>query len=132
MLGAFILTWTLTVLATYWIRDHNFEVGRLRGNCEYDQRQYPEAISDFYRALKLQPGDPATHYLLATILNGQNDLAGAISHYLDAARNNPDFPEVLSDLAWIFATNPDPRLRMENAPCDWQNTPANSQNIATP
>ena len=42
---------------------------------------------------------------------GQKQFNAAINHYIEALRANPDWPEALSNLAWIYATNSDEQLR---------------------
>jgi tetratricopeptide (TPR) repeat protein len=70
-----------------------------------------EAAAQFSTALQINPADPRTHYNLARALTRQHQTADAISHYRTALGLKPDFVQALNNLAWILATDPDPKLR---------------------
>jgi tetratricopeptide (TPR) repeat protein len=110
-LWVFLLVWTLTVYAAFWIRTGNPETGRVRGNYQYTQQHYDEAIGSLSQTLRLKPDDAVTHFLLAEILRAQDEAAEAVQHYREALRIRPDFPEALNNLALMLATSKEADIR---------------------
>lgn len=76
-----------------------------------DSNRPDEAAAQFREAIRLNPNDPKNHYRLAIANRRQNRVAEAIVEYRATLRLYPDFPEALNDLAWLLATDPDPKLR---------------------
>jgi tetratricopeptide (TPR) repeat protein len=68
------------------------------------------AIVHFSQAAALRP-NPTVHYELALAFTMQGNRQNAIDQYRNALRLKPDFILALNDLAWIFATAPEPALR---------------------
>jgi tetratricopeptide (TPR) repeat protein len=83
------------------------QLGLIRGM----QGRLDEAIALFRENLRTQPDDYAAHYQLALALSGQGKSKEAIQHYEATLKGLPDMPEVLNNLAWIFAANPDSEVR---------------------
>jgi len=58
----------------------------------------------FRRALALQPGFADAHVNLAGLLAEQGDAEGAVTHYLAALDQRPEWPEVLYALGGVYQT----------------------------
>ncbi len=76
-----------------------------------DSGRLPESATQFFSALRINPADPKTHFNLARALAGQHQTADAMTHYRAALGLKPDFAQALENLAWILATDPNPKLR---------------------
>ena len=70
-----------------------------------------EALSEFERAVRLEPTMAAAHFQAHLILAGQNRMEEAIAHLEQAVRVAPDGVDGLAALAWIWATDPNPKYR---------------------
>jgi len=70
-----------------------------------------EAITQFQLALSLPPGMPMAHNNLALALLRIGQAREAAAHYRAFLELYPDNVPVLSDLAWVLATWPDPAVR---------------------
>jgi tetratricopeptide (TPR) repeat protein len=70
-----------------------------------------EAIEHYRQVLLGKPDHAGAHAELAMILKSRGRTEEAVGHYQQALRLKPDWPEVLNNLAWIFATEADPKLR---------------------
>jgi Flp pilus assembly protein TadD len=66
-------------------------------------------------ALRLNPNDALTHYVLGNVLGNQGDLNGAAAEYRQALRLQPDFPEAESNLAAVLRVTEDDFLREPGA-----------------
>jgi tetratricopeptide (TPR) repeat protein len=98
-----VLVWTLTVYATFWIFNGNFETWRIRGMSEILQGHTTEATESLAHALELKPDDAETHLILAEALDWQNRPIEAMQHCQMALRIRPDFPKVLNELAKLLS-----------------------------
>ena len=81
------------------------------GKALADAGRANDAIAHYEQALALRPDDAPTHVALAGALAKTDRLGGAIAHYEDALRIEPEQPELLNNLAWLYATDPDPGQR---------------------
>jgi Flp pilus assembly protein TadD len=70
-----------------------------------------EAIYHYSLALRIKPDYASAHVQLALALIRKGKTEEAIQHYRTALRFRPDWPEVLNNLAWLFATHKNPRFR---------------------
>jgi tetratricopeptide (TPR) repeat protein len=70
-----------------------------------------EAMEHYCEMLRSKPDHAGAHAELAVILKRRGRTVEAIEHYQQALRLKPDWPEVLNNLAWIFATAAEPKLR---------------------
>jgi len=70
-----------------------------------------EAIAACREALRVYPANSGLHYRLASAYSDLGDAANALIHYRLAAAIYPQFAAALGRLAWILATQPDPKLR---------------------
>jgi cytochrome c-type biogenesis protein CcmH/NrfG len=66
---------------------------------------------EYREALALNDKDFNTHAALAGVLAVQGRAAESLAQLNDAARLNPDSPDVLNNLAWALATERDAQLR---------------------
>ena len=76
-----------------------------------DNNQPAEAAAEFSRELALAPDQAKSHYRLAEALFRQHRSGEAIAEFWRALRLAPYSPDALNELAWILATDPDPKLR---------------------
>jgi len=70
-----------------------------------------EAAAQFSQELALAPYQAKGHYRLAEALFCQYQSREAIGEFWKALRLAPNFPDALNELAWILATDPNPKLR---------------------
>jgi len=68
-----------------------------------------DAVSHYSEAIRLNPDDPSTHFRLAGALEDQGKVVEAVRHYREALRLNPQRWDAANNLAWILATQTDPR-----------------------
>jgi tetratricopeptide (TPR) repeat protein len=76
-----------------------------------EQGRFPQAAEYYRAALKLEPDNARLHLQLALVLTAQRDFKQAVAHYRLGLPSFKDAPEVLNNLAWILATNPDAEVR---------------------
>jgi tetratricopeptide (TPR) repeat protein len=76
-----------------------------------DNHQAAEAAAQFSEEVRLSPNETKAHFRLAQALSRQHKSSDAIAHYREAIRLTPDFPDALNELAWILATDPNPKNR---------------------
>jgi tetratricopeptide (TPR) repeat protein len=69
------------------------------------------AIEQFQEAIETNPKDAQAHAGVGSALMELKDAFGAISELKVALELQPDSPAVENDLAWIYATAEDPKLR---------------------
>jgi Flp pilus assembly protein TadD len=70
-----------------------------------------EAVPKYRASLALKPKNVRGHYTFGQALLLQGKHEEAIAEFTTALEVDPDFTPALNDLAWIRATNPDPKLR---------------------
>jgi tetratricopeptide (TPR) repeat protein len=75
------------------------------------QNKVDEAVRQLVSAVQLEPDYVSALYLLGQIRFSQGQVAEAIGHLSRAAGLKSDDPGMLTDLAWMLATSPDPALR---------------------
>jgi tetratricopeptide (TPR) repeat protein len=73
--------------------------------------KHDEALYHYHEALRLGPDLPAVWLGLAELLRQSGDVAGAILAYEQTLQLNPRSLDAMGELAWIYATHPDPQLR---------------------
>ena len=88
------------------------------GNTLAVQGRLDEAIFHFQESLRLRPEAPNTHFNLATALETRGRSHEALQHFEETARLRSDWPIPLLKIAWLLATDPDPRLRDPNRALD--------------
>ena len=75
------------------------------------QGRIEQAIPHFARAISLNSENQQGHANLANALAHQGNTRQALHHYREALRIHPGLHHVANRLAWILATDPDPKLR---------------------
>ena len=65
----------------------------------------------YQAAVDLNPDFLEAHVQLGAALAEAKDLGGAVAHWRQALRLRPDWPELMNNLAWVLASNPDPKVR---------------------
>lgn len=68
-----------------------------------------DAIKRYRKAIELKPDWATAHFLLAGALEEEKRLGEAIRHYRAALRSDPKRWDAANNLAWILATESDPR-----------------------
>jgi tetratricopeptide (TPR) repeat protein len=85
----------------------HFNVGFLLGR----QNKVAEAVKHFEACVRLQPDHALALYQLGVAAAMSGQTPRAIELYREALKHAPENPETLMNLAWIFATNADAKLR---------------------
>jgi protein O-mannosyl-transferase len=67
------------------------------------QGKLAEAIAEYQKALRLEPGLAGVHYNLANVLGAQGKLAEAVAEYTTALQIRPDYPKAHSNLGIALA-----------------------------
>jgi tetratricopeptide (TPR) repeat protein len=93
------------------IRPDDAETQVVLGVALLQAQKIDDAATAFEAALKLQPENAMANYQLATVYQSTRRAAAAIDHYRMALRANPNWPEVLNNLAWVQAANANPAVR---------------------
>ena len=70
-----------------------------------------EGIDSLRRALAIKHDLVNANCGMALALDGQGKVREAIPYYRETLRENPDLPDLLNNMAWILAANPDASLR---------------------
>jgi arylsulfatase A-like enzyme/Flp pilus assembly protein TadD len=81
------------------------------GSALGSQGRLREAVREFRDALRLQPGDVEAHNNLGLALRMMGQRDQAVEHFRAALSRRPDWPEPMSEIAWILATDTDPKVR---------------------
>jgi tetratricopeptide (TPR) repeat protein len=93
------------------IRPQDADTRVVLGIVLLDKNRIDEATAQFLEAAKLQPTNAIANYQLALIHQSRKETSAAIDCYHKALKAQPDWPELLNNLAWILAANPDAALR---------------------
>lgn len=75
------------------------------------QGRLDEAVRNFREALRVEPDDAEAHNNLGLALRMLGKHEEAIRHFRAALLRRSDWPAPMSELAWILATHPDPKVR---------------------
>ena len=75
------------------------------------QGKIDAAIAEYERALAIEPKSATVHSDLGSALLAKHDARAAVNHWREAVRLEPNRPDMLNQLAWTLATNPDDSLR---------------------
>jgi tetratricopeptide (TPR) repeat protein len=84
------------------------------GDAFIQEGKISEGVACYAQAMRLRPDLARTHFQLAKGLILLGNAPEAIKEFRDALRLWPDRIEVLKNLAWILATNPNPAVRNGN------------------
>jgi tetratricopeptide (TPR) repeat protein len=83
----------------------------VRGLCRKSLGDPAGALADFTEAIKLNPDHPLAYNLRAGLHYSQRRYAKAIADHLAALQRDPQDAGTFNQLAWIWATAPDPDVR---------------------
>lgn len=81
------------------------------GQSFFHDQQPDQAIATLQQAVSLEPGFANAQYNLAMFLGSTGHNSEAIPHYRKVIELDTNNVIALNNLAWILATDPDPRLR---------------------
>ena len=70
-----------------------------------------EGLAHLQRVIELEPGNSEARNLLGVVLLQQGDTEGALREWRTTIEFDPNNGNARSDLAWVYATNPDPAVR---------------------
>src|SRR3954464_6816916 len=87
------------------------EAHTLLGQALMRQGQMNMAIPQFRAVLSKRPEDAYTYRELAICYASVGKTEDAIINYREALRYRPESTESMNGLAWILATDPDPKIR---------------------
>jgi tetratricopeptide (TPR) repeat protein len=76
-----------------------------------DQQQWNEAADLFAKTVTGSTPDPNIHYRFAVALYHLGRTREAMGQFAGALLLKQDFPDALSGLSWILATDPNPQVR---------------------
>ncbi len=93
------------------IRPNDADTHTVLGLALAGKNQMDEAVTQFTEAVKLQPTNAIAIYQLALVWQSRKQPALAVYNYRKALEIRPDWPEVLNNLAWLLAANPDVSVR---------------------
>ena len=83
----------------------------LGGLCRQGLDDLPGAAADFSEAVRLAPTTPLFYNLRAGVLYRQGQYARAVQDHLEALKRDPRSASTFNQMAWIWATAPDPDVR---------------------
>ena len=75
------------------------------------RNQVAEAIAHFEDALAIRPDNPVVHNKIGFALLRIGNVGAAIAHWKAALESDPHDLNAESNLAWVFATSPEPLVR---------------------
>jgi spermidine synthase len=75
------------------------------------QKKYDDAIQHYKKALKVEPGNSDFYCRLGLTLKLQGKISSSLDHYRKALELNPNNAEALNNLAWIYATSENKKIR---------------------
>jgi len=78
-----------------------------RGNDHLNKGEYDQAISDYTKAIEINPRFAATYYNRGLAYQNKAEYDQAIPDYNKALEINPRLAEAYNGLAWLLATCPD-------------------------
>jgi len=73
--------------------------------------QMSEAMDHFQEAVRIRPSFARARQNLGLLLERRGRTDEAVKEYREALRWSADAPDIAKSLAWILATDPDPRVR---------------------
>jgi tetratricopeptide (TPR) repeat protein len=82
-----------------------------RGNVYKARKEYTQAVRDYGEAIRLDANWPDPYFNRANAHKANKDYAQAVGDYREVVRLDPDDADAFSNLAWLLATCPDPKVR---------------------
>jgi tetratricopeptide (TPR) repeat protein len=86
----------------------NLDDVRLLGAALAQQGELSEAAAQFEEALRQDPQDAQTHFILARVRENQKQFASAMTHYRTALEYRSNWPEAMANLARVLVASPTP------------------------
>jgi tetratricopeptide (TPR) repeat protein len=110
--GRFILASMLVVGVLFYLRVPDIQKVRVNdyamlAGIYYGKGLYDEAVSEYYKALAVDPNYEEAHNNLGAILDRQGKLDGAILEYKKALTINPNFLKALNNLGAAYTKKGD-------------------------
>ena len=75
------------------------------------QKKYDDAIRHYKKALKVEPENSDFHCGLGLTMKLRGKISSSLDHYRKALKLNPNNLEAMNNLAWIYATHEDNKIR---------------------
>jgi tetratricopeptide (TPR) repeat protein len=75
------------------------------------QKKYDDAIRHYKKALKVEPENSDFHCQLGLTMELRGKISSSLDHYRQALKLNPNNLEAMNNLAWIYATHENERIR---------------------
>jgi spermidine synthase len=75
------------------------------------RKKYDEAERHYKKAVKAEPGNSDFHCQLGLAMKARGKIASALDHYRRALELNPNNAEAMNNLAWVYATGEDDKIR---------------------
>ena len=73
------------------------------GHRLYGKNQLDDALGEYEKAIKLDPGNPEAYYWRGRTRIKTGEHALALDDFLRAVKLKPDYPEAYDNLGWLFA-----------------------------
>ena len=83
----------------------------LRGMCLENLERYDEALHEFTKSVELNPRDDTGYHLRAGVYLKQGQWKRALAEHLEGMKRDPDSPQAMNYVAWLWACAPDENLR---------------------
>jgi Flp pilus assembly protein TadD len=81
------------------------------GHALMERGEIDKAIGHYRKAIEIKPDDVDAHYSVGNALIARGQVDEALAHFQRALEIKPDDAAILNNVAWIRATNPDPKFR---------------------
>lgn len=81
------------------------------GNVLVTRGEVERGVAHLRRALELEPDNADTADLLGTALLRSGNVSDAVAAWQESLRASPDDGNAMSNLAWVYATNPEQTMR---------------------
>jgi tetratricopeptide (TPR) repeat protein len=82
-----------------------------RGNTYKAKKEYSQAARDYSEAIRLDPNWPDPYFNRANAYRANKEYDRAVSDYRQVIRLDREDADAFSNLAWLLATCPDPKVR---------------------
>jgi tetratricopeptide (TPR) repeat protein len=94
------------------LQPDNADARNNHGRLLFAQGNLGAALTELREAVRVQPAHAAAHFNLASVLlQGTDDVRGALLHFREAVRLRPDWTPALIALSWILSSHADGTIR---------------------
>ena len=93
------------------LRPDDIDSRQLLATLLLSSKQYAAAKDQLNELMQLRPGDLGSRFYLATAYLAQQKTVQAIAEYRTLLNQNPNFHPAANNLAWLYATHADAKLR---------------------